>query len=543
MALFTPTLAEIGVARLPIHKEFLGSYFLPGNDGGYAQRTVSVSMDFDKTRPFAWMGWVRFRDDDTRVHTILSLGTIGTNGYRIVKTKSGSTHRIGFQETSSLFTTELFALPNRAPGIRQFNHWAFNIVPTSATAVTIQFFWNGRPVSRIAGITWANAVNIASGVLRFGAEYSVENFLGWQSDVVYYNRAITINDVLGHMLHRRHGDAVSRWLMDERIGSNLNDVIGPNVMTINGQSQFSIVNQTKNRGQRWQMMQFNYGQFAQHGAGYYNVHLSYSDFVFLWDKGVRELRIGLGNYLFPSGYATGKSVAIAAKAFGFRVIVVLAAENYTDANWANFQNEYVNNFCPWAQTNGMDEVQANEIEYSQTVDGLLTNAVQKIKDMTTAAKPNFSGVHSYAVAQDSLEATWISTGKGPLDKISYNPYGSNGDFNDWKNKINTWVAAFGYEDTYLSEWGLHNLMSGYPPTLAAQNAAFLERLEWLTETHPKLRHFFFTMRWSVLTNSQFALVESTQNRVRDWQNVVFRNPVVQRQVAIGRTIVTNRPLL
>lgn len=286
---------------------------------------------------------------------------------------------------------------------------------------------------------------------------------------------------------------------------------------------------------------FNYGQQVQSGTAFYNSAKVAADFTLLYNSGVRKLRIGGANYSFVDGVNATKLVAQQAKAAGFYVTFLIGNLGFatdTDANWATY-TAAVNAAADWAWANGMDEFQTgNELEYSQT-SGTLSNAYNKIIAMGLDVITNhffadgITRFMSYAVAQDSLESTWISSGKGTYNLIGYNVYGSNGDFTNFQTKINAMFAAFG-TSLYLSEWNLNNNFSNFPQPESAQTTQIQARFNFIQSLG--LVNYFFTYRWDT-NNDQFALFKA-DGTFRGWYSVFFQS--APRATAPNRSIANNR---
>lgn len=273
---------------------------------------------------------------------------------------------------------------------------------------------------------------------------------------------------------------------------------------------------------RWTGLNFNYGHDTQIGVitatRTQQINADLDNFKAM---GIKKIRVAMNYFGYSFGITAVKAVVVAAKARGFYVIWGVDGSGFawhTDLNWRSYVNAVKLN-AAWAQANGVDEFMVgNEIEYSQTVTGQLTNAVPKIKKLAAEVKNNiFFRTVSYAVAQDALESEWIAEGKGYLDKLGYNVYGSNGDFTDWQNKITTFYNAFG-SNMYISEWNLHATWSSFPQPESAQATAIETRAQWLQDTYPTLEHFFFTGRWDD-NSGNFALYKG--GTVRLWFASLF----------------------
>lgn len=284
-------------------------------------------------------------------------------------------------------------------------------------------------------------------------------------------------------------------------------------------SQYDII--SKNIG-------LNFGHDALQSGVSYPTQTMNTDLENAWNMGVRRLRIALSDYTYTAGVNATKVVALAAKARGFYVIWGVGYAHLNDGNWPSYVDG-VNTAADWAYANGMDEFQlGNEIEgeYNWSAPGALTDVVNKIKLLADVIKYNHSLLKiSYAMAQDRLESTWITEGKGRLDKLAYNVYGSwypvftnwADVFVDFKNKINAMYAAFG-ADLELAEWNITSSWANFPATEAEQESLISERANWIISEYPDMINYFFTYRWD--TNSgQFGLCNADVFRL--WFNALF----------------------
>lgn len=107
----------------------------------------------------------------------------------------------------------------------------------------------------------------------------------------------------------------------------------------------------------------------------------------------------------------------------------------------------------WAMDNGIDAFQiSNELENSK--DASLTDAQVRtyVRSLATQVKQVFTREISYALSQ-TKEDGWIAEGKGDLDKLSINLYGS---FAAFESDARRFYAAFG-ADCFVSEWNVNTV--------------------------------------------------------------------------------------
>lgn len=288
-------------------------------------------------------------------------------------------------------------------------------------------------------------------------------------------------------------------------------------------------------------MGMNIGQYQQSGAAHSSAHLDE-----LWNLGVRKLRVASGDPDFSAGVTACRNLALAAKAMGFYVIFVFSGDDATDANWSTISDQ-ITSFADWANTNGIDEINmCNELDYRQTTAGVLTNSVDKqIALATTLISTYPSLVISTAIAQSSMDYLgapdgWIEQASAVNTlglKITYNVYGDNGDFEQFKDRIDDLLAV--YPDLRISEWNVNASWNAFPSSEVEQNARIQEKFDFLVLRN--LEHYFFTWNWNH-QNDQFSL-KKADGTLRSWKNVLFENPTPRtaagtRPVAIGRPTIT-----
>lgn len=276
----------------------------------------------------------------------------------------------------------------------------------------------------------------------------------------------------------------------------------------------------------WLGTGINYGHDTQNGVptypnGIVKTQQFNQDLQAIRGMGITKLRIAMNDYSYAAGIAMSKALALQAKAMGFYVAwgvdVPGGFGQAKDSTWAAYVKA-VYLAADWAQANRMDEFMiSNEIEYSQTVTHNLTNAVDKLLSLGAGVKLNhfFKNV-STAVGQDSLESEWIAKGRGYIDLMGYNVYGTNGDFTDWKNKITTFHTAFG-DHFQVSEWNLNSNWSQFPPDPAVQVSDIADRVNWLSTSGVNLA-YFFNWRWDD-NNGNFGLFVG--GNARSWFPSLF----------------------
>ncbi len=288
-------------------------------------------------------------------------------------------------------------------------------------------------------------------------------------------------------------------------------------------------------------MGINIGQYEQ--SGVFNSTNVTADLNQLYSLGIRKLRIASGDPSFTSGVNACRNLALAAKARGFYVVFVNSGGGATDANWDSTIIPQLTTFAQWASDNGIDEINMfNELDYRQTVAGVLTNSVQKQMDAYTTIHAMFPTlILSTALAQSSLEFVgasggWIERKNEVIAlglKITYNVYGDNGNFEQFQQRIIDLQAA--YPSLQISEWSLNNNWNNFPQPESEQTSQISQRLSFLISRG--LPNYFFTWNWPQ-SNDQFAL-KKADGTIRSWSGALFYNPTPR--TTVSRSAAGTRP--
>jgi hypothetical protein len=205
-------------------------------------------------------------------------------------------------------------------------------------------------------------------------------------------------------------------------------------------------------------------------------------------NGFTELRIDVPSYQKTAIVAQSKAAVIRAIAKGARVIWGVSSNSFEDpadvitaASWPSFRQAILD-AAAWAQANGVFEFQiGNEEEYhvdgtTMTIPKIITN----IKGVAAEAKAIFTrGNISYSFSYNHL-SYWLSAGKGNIDLLGMNVYrtwGTVNGANDWKGKIDSFVAAF--SPGYITEFSLNTQgLQYYSTDEAVQAAALTEMIDY-----------------------------------------------------------------
>ncbi|MCA1565825.1 MAG: hypothetical protein LC803_09345 [Acidobacteria bacterium] len=198
----------------------------------------------------------------------------------------------------------------------------------------------------------------------------------------------------------------------------------------------------------WSGFGFNYGHDVSTVA-YDLTGTVNHDFGNLLAAGCTKLRLAYRPY--NSNFMSHTyNLATYAKARGFRVTAGVTVGT-TGANLTQW-NAYIAalpSIATQYQTIGIDEFAiGNEAELH--IDGTTITATQArsdLKDAATACKAVFSGVVSYQADSGNI-AAWASAGRGTIDRLGFNIYGSDSSF---RTNVSSVVTNFG-ANGYISEW-------------------------------------------------------------------------------------------
>lgn len=168
----------------------------------------------------------------------------------------------------------------------------------------------------------------------------------------------------------------------------------------------------------------------------------------------QEIRIDIPTYTDSSWMARSKASVIQAVNLGAKVTWGVSSNTPTTITSSNFAayKQAIKDAADWAQANGVWEFQLGNEEENH-VDGSTVTASDVTAYMigagATDAQNRFSGNISYAVSPN-LIPTYVSGGKGGLDKISFNIYSDSTPY--WTDSsLQNIYSAFG-TDAWISEF-------------------------------------------------------------------------------------------
>ena len=210
----------------------------------------------------------------------------------------------------------------------------------------------------------------------------------------------------------------------------------------------------------WTGIGMNYGHQTQVGNSSYSTITTQveNDYAYLQSVGVTRLRIAMPQFDSTVSLPNCQDLVTRALAHKFYVVWGVVAgfgsSTLTATRWASAKTYIVNTLAPWAQSNGLPELNlTNESELA--VDGTTLTAAtvrSDIRSMATTIKANgFTGKLTYSTSVLSTYRTpWANEGIGDLDYIAWNSYDTISNFNANKPVI---VSQFGSSKTYISEFG------------------------------------------------------------------------------------------
>ena len=312
------------------------------------------------------------------------------------------------------------------------------------------------------------------------------------------------------------------------------EITNNNPVQISTVREFPAVIKSNNVG-------FNIGQYEQSGT--YNA-TKINNIINFWKSShVPRARVASGDPSNPSAQNACRNLALAIKNAGIDVMFAHNAGSATDANWSSTVVPQAYSFVEWAYNNGINKVNMfNELDYRQTTPPYaLTNSVQKQIDFYDYIKPLFPTMEiSFALAQSSMEYVgapggWISRKIEVNTKgipLTYNCYGDNGDFEQFKERILDLKEAF--PNLRITEWNINSAWGGFPASVSEQVARIKEKFEFLVAQ--ELINYFFTWNWDHVNNGQFSL-QLPDGTFRPWYPIFFEE--VARDDAGIRDIISN----
>lgn len=211
---YTPQLVRIASYSRPLKQTWNGSFNFPISGGGHAEKNSPTNITFSKTGSYAWSFWIKFDVDEDVYRQIILLGSLNSNGYRIVKDRVGGLNTIGIQEVSSSFSVDRWYYPTGFD-ITQWHHILITWVGNSSSSVSTYCYINGIwTTTKANSITWANAV-ASTGKLTFGYDFSDHTIGGNINDIAFYNRIVYPNEVFDIMQRRSFTNPVGLWRCED----------------------------------------------------------------------------------------------------------------------------------------------------------------------------------------------------------------------------------------------------------------------------------------------------------------------------------------
>lgn len=477
-------LTNIHQAREGLNKIWEGSLYNE-NDGD--ARNLTSGYNFSKSDSYAWCFWAKMANVGAdKANTIIRFGNGGVNGYRISIERNTGVNYFVFQEFTS-YTSLRFIIPSYID-IGDWNHYAITWDGQGSGAY-LEAYVNGRLVKSTSGnVTWSNLVELSNVPISIGYEYNVETTYGYVSDLMYFEKLISADEVWAAMNQRSAIGASSYWPLDDDSETTAVDLIGGVDLTLNLSTTFALEAPVLVEEPNYQIVDsaigFNFGRDAQ--SAYYNSVQNQEDLERLWNMGVRTLRIGSGDPAFSEIVDAVHNTLTDAYDYGFNIIYTVQQTSgfaMTDALWAGGHTDNVVEEVEWLVANSMADVDvciANEIGYAATKDTpTITDPIDKIQALATVVKAisGFTGEVHASIAQSSLDYDgapdgWIANSVAVLasdiDKLGYQPYGDAG-LTTAQAKQQVIDRTQDLYDTfgamlYISEWSVPRAAPARPST-------------------------------------------------------------------------------
>jgi len=212
-------------------------------------------------------------------------------------------------------------------------------------------------------------------------------------------------------------------------------------------------------------------------------------------NGFTELRIGLPAYNDSEYTTLCKNSILRAISKGAKAIwgICSGGAPLTVTNWEDFKSGVLS-AAQWSQSNGVYEfLIGNEDEMHATMP--LTQLTTNFKSLATEVKQIFTnGRVGYSCwAEWNSRNAWLAAGKGDLDFLATNVYmGGEGNYGDeWKNIIDDFVAKFGVDGTYLTEFAPSGSgIDDFSTDEAVQAAAVTEMIDYIKASGIKKAQYY-----------------------------------------------------
>ena len=251
-------------------------------------------------------------------------------------------------------------------------------------------------------------------------------------------------------------------------------------------------------------LRLNYGGPFNGGMSRFNEIDCTSHYQAIKNLGISGIRMSMSNSAFQSGIDASFNAAKKAKEMGLHVQWGIGFAGGTDATWPAFCTKVLGEAAR-AEAAGFDSFSVGNEENAVWKHANFSNREQKILDLMYDVSFVFSGEVTHNDAQDSPESATFAVGKEKNGKRfvpSYNVYGSNGSFTDWKNKINTYYSYF--PDMQITEVNLNPNPARYPGDPLNTYREVRRRVEWLAENYPDMIVYWFTGSQDPSDNSGYG---------------------------------------
>ena len=217
------------------------------------------------------------------------------------------------------------------------------------------------------------------------------------------------------------------------------------------------------------------------------------DFYFdeLLANGFTQIRIHIADAFHSKNVDITKEAALAAMAKGFNVLWGAGSSRttLTAANWNSYVNA-VKGYAAWAEANGVYEFLIGNEEERHNDDTTLTDAQLRtnLRALATSVQSIFTkGDVGYSNSCEFL-SDWLIEGRGEIDQLSWMVYM---DETNWKTNIDSIIAAFGTNHTYINEFNLDSGGYSYYSLDEAIQAAGISKMLKYIKASGITRAFFF----------------------------------------------------
>lgn len=239
-------------------------------------------------------------------------------------------------------------------------------------------------------------------------------------------------------------------------------------------------------------MRLNFGGPLNGGLSRWNTMNISAQLQKIKNLGFTGVRLSMSGSSFQSGIDASFNAAVMAHNMGLYTQWGIGFAGGTDATFPAYRLQVLAEAAR-AEAAGIDCFSVGNEENAVWKHPNWSNREQNLLDLMYDVSFVFSRDITHNDAQDSPESATFAVGKDKGGKHfipSYNVYGSNGSFTDWKNKINTYHSYF--PDMQITEANLNPTPTSYPGDPNETAIEVRRRVEWLAENYPDMVVYWFT---------------------------------------------------